>query len=96
MLKQLLEELKRADSGVNLHELAAKLGVERSALDGMIAYLVQTGKLKDDDKRSESEEAAMCSSGGCAGCSGVQGCPFVMTMPRSYSLNVSVDEIQEK
>jgi len=95
MLKQLLEEMKNAESGVNLNDLAAKLGVERSALDGMIAYLVQTGKLKDDDQRSEAEEAAMCSSGGCAGCPGVKGCPFVMNMPRSFSLNISVDEIQE-
>ncbi|MDX9863730.1 MAG: FeoC-like transcriptional regulator [Anaerolineaceae bacterium] len=88
MLKQLLRELEKADSGVNLNELAKKLGVERSALEGMIACLVQTGKLRDDDEKAETEETVICSTGGCTGCPGVEGCPFVMNMPRSYSLRV--------
>ncbi|MCD4672672.1 MAG: FeoC-like transcriptional regulator [Anaerolineaceae bacterium] len=88
MLKQLLTELGNAESAVNLSELSLKLGVERSALDGMIAYLVQTGKLQDDEKAQENE-LAMCGQGGCASCPGVQNCPFVLKMPRTFSIPAS-------
>jgi hypothetical protein len=89
MLKQVLEELNSAKSALNLNELSHKLGVERTALEGMIAYLVQKGKLQDDEK---AHEAAMglCNSGSCGGsCPGPQGCPFVIKVPRTFSLPAS-------
>lgn len=88
MLKQVLTELENAESAINLSELSLKLGVERSALDGMIAYLVQTGKLQDDEKAQENE-LTVCDQGGCASCPGVQGCPFVLKMPRTFSIPAS-------
>lgn len=87
MLSQVLQELESAKSAVNLNELSRKLDIERSALEGMIAYLVQKGKLQDDEK-TQGIAMGMCDAGGCGGsCPGPQGCPFVMKMPRTFSLN---------
>jgi UDP-N-acetylglucosamine pyrophosphorylase len=71
MLEQVLQELELAKSAVNLNDLGRKLGVERSALEGMIAYLVRKGKL-----------------GSRASCPGPQGCPYVVKMPRTFSLTI--------
>ena len=87
MLSQVLQELESAKSAVNLNELSRKLDIERSALEGMIAYLVQKGKLQDDEK-AQGIAMGMCDAGSCGGsCPGPQGCPFVMKMPRTFSLN---------
>lgn len=86
MLQQVLHEVKAAKGAINLNELARQLGIDRSALDGMIEFWVRKGRLKADDL-APAEPHAACSS--CAGsCPGPQGCPFVLTMPRTYSLNV--------
>lgn len=87
MLNQVLSEIKLAKNGLNLGDLSHKLGIERSALDGMIQFWVQKGRLIDDN----AAEAETCSttSGGCsasASCTGPDTCPFVMKMPKSYSL----------
>jgi hypothetical protein len=88
MLSQVVTELKNAESGVNLNELSRKLGIERSALQGMIAYLVLKGKLQDDEKAYEMA-LGLCDTGSCGGsCPGPQGCPFVMKIPRTFSLPV--------
>ena len=86
MLRQVLRELESAQGPVNMNDLSRELGVERSALEGMIAYLVQKGRLQDDDKIAEAS-MALCDSGSCgAACPGPQGCPFVIKMPRTFSL----------
>ncbi len=74
---------------MNLSALSRKLDIERSALEGMIAYLVQKGKLQDDEKAREIA-MGMCDTGSCGGfCPGPQGCPYVMRMPRTFSLTTS-------
>ena len=90
MLQQVLQEVKSTRGPVNLNELAHKLGVERSALDGMVQFWVRKGRLKDDDLQSDpSPDAEHCPSCSVAStCSGPKGCPFVMTMPKTYSLNL--------
>jgi len=68
-----------------LNDLGRKLGVEQSALEGMIDYWVRKGRLQDD----EAVNAAICNSGACSSgvsCPGPQGCPFVVKMPRTFSL----------
>jgi hypothetical protein len=90
MLQQVLQEVKSAQGPINLNELAHKLGVERSALDGMIQFWVRKGRLKDDDLQPDvspdTEHCPSCHIG--ATCSGPKSCPFVMTMPKTYSLNL--------
>jgi hypothetical protein len=86
MLKQVLDRVRLADSPISLNELSHELGVEQSALEGMIDYLVQRGKLRDDDEQLAAVVPA-CESGGCGGaCPGVQHCSFTVKMPRTFSL----------
>ena len=88
MLKQLLQELEMAHGPVNINELSRKLGVERSALAGMIEFWVRKGRLRLDDPVS-TEAAAKCASGGCScscSCPGPTDCPYVVKLPLTYSL----------
>ncbi len=85
MLNQVLNEISSSKNGLNLNELSHKLDIDRSALNGMIEFWVQKGRLVNDDAIEENS----CSPerGGCgASCSGVDGCSFVMEMPKTYSL----------
>ena len=86
MLHQVLQEIEAAQGSINLNDLSQKLGVERSALVGMIQYWVRKGRLKDDVRENNLSLNA-CSTGTCSGsCPGPQGCPFIMKMPQTYTL----------
>jgi DNA-binding IclR family transcriptional regulator len=45
MLSQILKEFKESGGTIDLAELSRRLGVEPSALDGMLEVLVRRGKL---------------------------------------------------
>jgi hypothetical protein len=47
MLSQILQELENAKKPVDLNDLSRRLGVQRSALDGMIEFLVRKGRLRE-------------------------------------------------
>lgn len=92
MLRQVLQEIKAAPSTVNLNALARKLGVERSALEGMIQFWVRKGRLQDDDQAAAAA-LQVCASGSCGpGCVGAQGCPFIVNLPRTYSVPSQAEE----
>lgn len=89
MLHRVLQEIEAAQGSINLTELSRKLAVERSALDGMIQYWVRKGRLKDDRQQEELTLTA-CTTGSCGGsCPGPQGCPFVMKLPKTYTLTAA-------
>jgi hypothetical protein len=92
MLREVFHELESAQGPVNLNELSRKLGLERSALEGMIQFWVRKGRLKDDELEQEQIFAG-CDSGSCRGgsCPGPQGCPFIMKMPRTFSITLQDD-----
>ena len=70
MLRRLLHEIESAQGPVNLNRLSRKLGIERGALDGMIAYWVRRGRLKHDS-------GAVCASGECdLSCQGKKCTPW--------------------
>jgi hypothetical protein len=86
MLRQVLEELKTARGPVNMNDLARQLGVDRDVLESMIEFWVRKGRLQDDDQ-ALAAILETCTGGDCAGsCPGPQACPFVMKMPRTFSL----------
>jgi hypothetical protein len=88
MLRRVLQELESAQSPLDLNELSRKLGLERSALDGMIEFWVRKGRLKDDARQNE-QIFATCGGGSCGGtCPGPQGCPYILKMPRTFSLTL--------
>jgi hypothetical protein len=92
MLTQILTEIKSAQGPINLNELAIKLGIERSALDGMIQFWVRKGRLKDDDLVDPAAPHPECATGSCRStCPGSTVCPFVMTMPRTFSLALELE-----
>jgi hypothetical protein len=89
MLSQVLAELKGAESALDLNELSRRLGIERTALEGMILTLVHQGKLQDDEKAYEVA-MGLCDSRSCgASCPGPKGCPFIVKLPRTYSLTAT-------
>ncbi len=93
MLQKVLTEIKAARGTIRLDELSRKTGVERSVLEGMITFLTQKGLLKDEEQAVEvllCETGQVCSSGGR--CPGPAECPFVMKLPKTYSLSIEVDE----
>lgn len=47
MLSQILGELESAGGAIDLNELSRRLGVQRSALEGMIETLVRKGRLRE-------------------------------------------------
>lgn len=84
MLNQVLLEIELARNGLNLSELSHKLDIDQSALDGMIQFWVQKGRLVDDDV----EEGDSCSTIDSCGrsCTGKSTCAFAMKMPKTYSI----------
>lgn len=87
MLQQLLQEIKATPGPINSAELARRLGIEQSALAGMIDFWVRKGRLNVEAEEVESP-TVVCSGAACAGsCPGPRSCPFVMQMPRRFSLS---------
>ncbi len=79
MLSQIIDEFKRADGLLDLNELSRRLGVERSALEGMLQLLVRQGKLCEIGSGTEA----------CAHCTGRLSCAPVQlgnVMGRAYEL----------
>ena len=72
VLHQVLSELESAKGPVDLNELGRKLGVERSALDGMIAFWVRKGRLHEGclAARLHKDTDAGCGSS-CSACRSV-------------------------
>ncbi len=93
MLQRVLEEIEQSQEPLNLADLARRMGIEQSALEGMIEYWVRRGRLKDD--RHSAEEAYILCSGRVCGtgssCPGPQECPFIITAPRTFSLTPPPD-----
>lgn len=82
MLKRILHEFESASGSMSVNELSRRMGIERSALEGMIDYLVRQGKLQDDNA-----SAAACADSGCGGsCAGPEHCPFAADLPRTFSV----------
>jgi predicted Zn-ribbon and HTH transcriptional regulator len=47
MLSKIVNAFREADGPLDMRELSRRLGIERSALDGMLDVLVRQGKLRE-------------------------------------------------
>lgn len=83
MLQQVLQALEEAEGPVSLDALSRQLGIERGALDGMIAFWVRKGRLRDSSLECGSAGGPGCS---CASASQGGGCPFDRTPARTITL----------
>jgi hypothetical protein len=83
MLQQVLQALQTATEPVSLDELSRRLDIERSALEGMIAFWVRKGKL---------QESAVCGGRGpgCTCSSHPEGCVFNSNTPRTITVIADV------
>ncbi|EFO80677.1 hypothetical protein OSCT_1450 [Oscillochloris trichoides DG-6] len=83
MLRQVLDAFERSQGPVSLDELSRQLGIERSALDGMIDFWVRKGRLV------ESGGQMVCASAGssCTCSSYPGGCVFNSAAPRRISVS---------
>ncbi|WP_129629752.1 FeoC-like transcriptional regulator [Candidatus Oscillochloris fontis] len=81
MLHQVLDAFEQSQGPVSLDELSRQLGIERSALDGMIAFWVRKGRL------IESGGQTVCASAGssCTCSAYPGGCVFSSATPRRIS-----------
>jgi hypothetical protein len=80
MLHQVLQAFETATGPISLDELSRELGVERGALEGMIAFWVRKGRLK------ESGGACGSAGPGCSCSSHPGGCSFDRAGPRTITL----------
>lgn len=94
MLRHILTEIEKSPGTVDLNELQQKLGVDRSALEGMIQHLVRTGHLVDDHAEQLSAKQG-CAGSSCGSCSGLASCAFVAKMPKTYSLKLDDQRIED-
>jgi hypothetical protein len=85
MLHQVLEEVEKTRGPLSLQELSHRLGVEQSALEGMIGYWVRKGRLSDTVLANDACGAS-ASSGCSCGSSAAEDCPFAGSMPRTITL----------
>lgn len=86
MLREVLHAIETADGPVHVATLSQRLGIERTALEGMIAYWVRKGRLQESEAAAVS--APSCNHCGPS-CAGVHDCPFVARMPKSYTVQSS-------
>lgn len=70
ILENIVEELESSDGPLTKKELAKRVGVEESALDGMLEFLERKGKLSV----CRPSGFPRCDAGLCVGC--------VFTKPR--------------
>ena len=82
MLKLVLQSIESSKGPVHVAELSQRLGIERSALVGMIDYWVRKGRLYDSDGAACAPSTGHCSTS----CTGAANCPFVAKMPKMYEI----------
>ena len=85
ILDQLVQEIRKAEGPVRSADLARRLGIASSALDGMLAVLVANGTLAPGS--TGSGDAMTCTGTACGGtCVGVDECVFITSAPRTHHL----------
>ena len=80
ILDRLIDELHRARGPVSSSTLSLELGIDHSALDGMLDTLVARGALVGD---GNTGELMACGGGSCGiSCSGIDTCPLIVPAPQ--------------
>jgi hypothetical protein len=84
MLQKVLEELQATRGTAQLSELAVRLKLEPSALEGMLTFWAGKGKLTPV---SIEGGTASCAAPCVGSCPGATACPFVAKIPKMYEVN---------
>jgi len=84
MIKIILKEMKISSKSVTLRYLCHKVGLEESALEGIMELLVKKGVVRDSSLcMSEFQNINQVPQ--CLGCA-VSNCPIAKNLPKTYSL----------
>ena len=87
MLHAILHEIQTATGPVSVQALSRKLGVQPSALAGMLQFWVSKGRLQLDSGVGGLTEMTVCGQTHCLGrCPGPAKCPLHAKHPTTYSL----------
>lgn len=85
MLLRVLQAVQAADGPITLAELSRSLGIAPGPLEGMLYHWARKGRLAVDGQGGAKACGGSCAAmGTCGGCAGVDGCPFMARLPRSY------------
>lgn len=84
MITQILKEMEKSSQPVTLQYLSHKLGLEESALEGMIEFLINKGIVRDSSPCA-TEFHKINAVPHCPGCAGCTHCEVQIT-PKIYSL----------
>jgi len=78
MLSRIIDEFRKSSEPLDFHKLSRRLGVERSALEGMLQLLVRQGKLREVGPGTEA----------CTHCAGRLSCASIQTgnVGKAYEL----------
>ena len=86
ILDRLLDEVRAAKGPIRASDLARRLDVSESALDGMVSVLVTNGRLSGSEVESGDEMVA-CSGIACGtSCVGLDDCAFIVSVPQTHHL----------
>ena len=80
MLKDIIHLFERTERPTSLSEMARTLGVQESALEGMLDTLVRQGKLVEVGAGSD------CTTGSCGSHCSACHCGPAPSQPKSYRL----------
>jgi hypothetical protein len=75
MLRTVLNAFEHADRPRTVNQLARDLDIAPGMLEGMLAYWVRKGRLREANADLP-----------CGSCGGADGCPFMLKLPRQYEL----------
>ncbi len=82
MLRQVLHAFEDTQQPRTLSQLARELEMPPGMLEGMIAYWVRKGKLRESGNEA-----------GCSSCQHGHSCPYITQMPRTFELVTDDDPI---
>ncbi|NOX60852.1 MAG: hypothetical protein GXP42_02725 [Chloroflexi bacterium] len=89
MLHQVLAEIEAASGPIDLNALGRKLGVQPSALEGMIRFWVRKGRLKVHRVEDGAEGLVCAVQPLCTrGCPGPEQCPLLAATSNTYPVTV--------
>ncbi|RMD50119.1 MAG: hypothetical protein D6835_04740 [Candidatus Thermofonsia bacterium] len=84
LLKQVLETIESQEGPILIHDLAAMLNIEPSALAAMVAFWARKGKLVLNDEAGETAVTAACSK--CHPTNSQTTCKYIVRLPDTYAV----------
>ncbi len=92
MLREVLQAVEAAEGPITLNELSRRLELDPRVLDGMLEHWSRRGKLIVDGVTGTACAGNMTPASCSCGLATDKGsCPFLVRLPKSYSLSPEID-----